>query len=65
MKIACWKCRSIEVVSWLAVMAIFLAAIVARNFATETWFLRAIVVFLPLALFLNKVHPRHLPPREL
>ena len=49
----------VEIVSWLAVMAIFLAAICARNFHTETKFLWAIVVLLPLALGGARLHPRH------
>ena len=65
MKTACWKCLAIEVVAWLAVAVIFLAAIFARSFNTQTWFLRATVVLLPTALALNKLHARHLPPREL
>jgi hypothetical protein len=59
----CWKCFAIECISWLAVTAIFLAMIVARNWNAETWFLRAIIVLLPSALILHKIHPHHLPPR--
>lgn len=57
----CWKCYVIDGVSWLAVTAIFLAAIFARDFHTQTKFLWAIVVLLPIALAGARLHPRHFP----